>query len=334
MKQSLILAILFNFLFVGISSAKIIRVNNNGIPADYTSFSDAQSAAVNGDTIHLEPSGVSYGTLYITKQLIIIGNGYFLNENMDLQHNTSPSIVGNILLYATGSGTSLIGITIKDASVTATSQATSNYTFLRCHFDNSYYYTQYSYVVDDLLFDGCYFTRSSGGISMTSSVGTEALFKNCYFEMPNISLNSSANGIFSNCIFNLSGGITVSNYHFSNCILVTGDLTDEGANSYDNNLCNLAQFPAGNGNLRLVDMNTVFEGYPNQGGNSTDGRWELATGSPASGAGIGGIDCGIFGGVGAYKLSGIPPIPTIYNLVAPASAGNSIQVIISTRVNN
>lgn len=270
----------------------------------------------------------------ITKPVVIIGNGFFLNENTDLQHNTSASTVSNIRMYASGNGSTIIGMTITNGNVLAYSGNAIDYTFMRCHFNNSSVYTQFNFEYDDVLFDGCYFTHTAAGINLTTTLSAEAIFKNCYFEMPTMFLGSSASGMFSNCIFNLSSGMTVSNYHFSNCILIQGDLTDQGANSYDNNLCNLAQFPTGNGNVRLVDMNTVFEGYPNQGAYSTDGRWELAAGSPASGAGVGGIDCGIFGGIGAYKLSGIPPIPTIYNLIAPASAGNTMQVIISTRVNN
>ena len=57
------------------ASAKIWRVNNTGVPADFTTAQAAINSVsvVNGDTIHLEASGASYGSMNITKQLVIIG---------------------------------------------------------------------------------------------------------------------------------------------------------------------------------------------------------------------------------------------------------------------
>ncbi len=72
------------------------------------------------------------------------------------------------------------------------------------------------------------------------------------------------------------------------------------------------QFGATNGNQQNVDMATVFIGT-----GSTDGKWQLKGGSPAIGTGTGGQDIGAFGGPSPYVLSGIPPIPTIYDVVAP-----------------
>ena len=47
---------------------------------------------------------------------------------------------------------------------------------------------------------------------------------------------------------------------------------------------------------------------------SSDGRWKLKAGSPAIGAGEGGVDCGAYGGPNPYILSGLPVGPTIYEL--------------------
>ena len=335
MKKTIFSAFLLTTIFfVSHSFATIHRVNNSGVPADFTNWTDAFNAASAGDTIHLEPSGLSYGNLLISKPLVIIGNGYFLEQNTGLQHNTAISRIADLNPHASGNGTTLIGLTVDGAQFYTWNSGASNFTFLRCHIKRQYNTAFNNIVTNNFLFDGCYFENAGTAINLASAQSTEVMFKNCYFEASNLTFNSNCSGIFTNCVFNLTGALSVSNYQFTNNILITGTLTDNGANNFDNNLCNATQFPSGNGNQQSVDMSTVFVGYPSQGPHSDDARWVLEAGSPAEGAGVSGTDCGIFGGAGPYKPSGIPPIPTIYDLVAPGSAGNSMQVLISTRVNN
>src|SRR5436190_18863940 len=109
-----------SFLLLSTASAKIWRVNNTGVPADFTSLQAAinSSGVVNGDTVHLEASGASYGSMNLTKQLIIIGNGYLLgtsgsNSNPDLQATPSPSLlVGSVTFNAGSNGSVLEGVTV------------------------------------------------------------------------------------------------------------------------------------------------------------------------------------------------------------------------------
>ena len=53
-------------------------------------------------------------------------------------------------------------------------------------------------------------------------------------------------------------------------------------------------------------MATVFVDYSGTLGKSDDAKWKLKAGSPAIGAGVSGVDCGVFGGVTPYVLSGVP----------------------------
>lgn len=71
-------------------------------------------------------------------------------------------------------------------------------------------------------------------------------------------------------------------------------------------------------------------------GNTTDTQWRLKAGSPAIGAGIGGIDCGMYGGATPYKPSGIVTGQhTIYNLIVPATViqNGTLNVKVSAKVN-
>ena len=97
--------------------------------------------------------------------------------------------------------------------------------------------------------------------------------------------------------------------------------------------------PTGNGNQNITYANMtsiVFVGYSTQGKYSNDGLWVLKSGSPAIGKGIGGTDCGIFGGKNPYKLAGIPPIPAFYKLNAPSSitGTNPYTITFSVQSNN
>ena len=80
-------------------------------------------------------------------------------------------------------------------------------------------------------------------------------------------------------------------------------------------------------------MDDVFLGPE---GNSTDGQWQLAQGSPAIGAGISGEDAGMFGGDAPYVLSGIPGIPRITFVSVPASGAfpDGLPVTVRARVDN
>ena len=60
---------------------------------------------------------------------------------------------------------------------------------------------------------------------------------------------------------------------------------------------------------------------------STDGQYQLKAGSPAIGAGNGGVNCGAYGGPNPYVLSGLPPVPAtwFFNIGDPSGPYN-VQV--------
>ena len=91
--------------------------------------------------------------------------------------------------------------------------------------------------------------------------------------------------------------------------------------------------PGNQGNINMAD---VFLGYPAQGEYSTDGRWQLKNDGPAVGAGEGETDCGMFGGTLSYVLSGLPPVPRIYEAVVPTagSTASGLPVIIKAKSQN
>ena len=132
---------------------------------------------------------------------------------------------------------------------------------------------------------------------------------------------TSSSAIIVNNVF--MGPIHAYNSVFANNIQISGT-TSAGSsfinngsfpNVIQNNIGHLDQFGTANGNQSNVNMVDVFVYGP--GNERTDNHYILAAGSPAIAAGVGGIDCGAFGGEGAFKLSGLPGIPAIFQAVVP-----------------
>jgi len=148
------------------------------------------------------------------------------------------------------------------------------------------------------------------------------------------SSSSSSISLLNNVInfrsLNGSAGINAYNSIIENNIVCYGEFEGTG-NVVKNNVCNETQFGTANGNQQNVDMTTVFVGT-----GSTDGKWQLKDGSPAKGAGTNGIDIGAFGGQNPYMLSGIPPIPTIYEVISPTvgTQQTGLPVQVKAKSNN
>lgn len=332
MKKTIILSGCLTALIALNSYAKIWRVNNAGVPADFTTIQAAHNAATvaAGDTLHIEPSWVSYGTLVSTKKLIILGPGYYLDLNTNQQANPATATIESFTLNTGSSGTVISGLTITTTNYISTGNTTiSRNNFATC---NIYLSRDYSY--SNVIISGNYGINLVGyGGSSGATLITNVLILNNMLGF--VSLNSQYSGVIANNIIS-NYGCTTYNFTIKNNICTNGSnspVFTGNFNTISNNICATSLgLPEGNGNQTSVSMTTVFVGAT---GNSTDGQWQLANGSPAIGAGLSGEDCGMYGGSTPYHLSGLPEIPSIYLLSAPATSnGNTLPVTISVKTNN
>jgi len=309
-------------------SATVWRVNPTpNSSAHYSTLQAAHDAVttVNYDTLYLEGSTFSAGGLNLTKKLIIIGNGYFLAENPETQFNLSPSIINSVVYCSVGcDGSKFIGCTF----YTSVYLYTDNITFERNHFvysNNLAIYPQAN--CSDILILDNYFETYYGYQSISfNQTHSNILVANNYFN-GYVTVSANFSGIFANNIFyypitiynsTLVNNISLHSVTLTNCIV-----------SY--NIGNSTQFGNQNGNQQNVSQNDLFVGLT---GNSTDGQWQLKVGSPAIGAGEGGTDIGMFGGEYPYILSGLPPIPAIYDLDAQSLPSNTLDVNLKAKSHN
>lgn len=316
------------------TQAKIWTVDNNpgNTAQDFTSASAAISSGsvAAGDTLHVQGSAISHGTINLTKRLVITGPGYFLGENPNSQANLASATFGFFSVNAGGAGSVLEGLYITGTLTIST----NNVVVRRCRIfpgGNSTAINVSGSISNNTIAQCYIFTNNGSTQSMiVSGNATSTLFLNNYIENTNAGIrvidldaNSANTQITGNVI---RGVLSLNNAVVTNNILREGiplTLTNVTSN---NNVCNGTQLAG----VQNVDMTTVFVGT-----GSSDGKWQLKAGSPAIGAGVGGTDCGMFGGVSPYVLAGVPPIPAIYFFLSPnagsATAGLPVQMKVKSR---
>jgi hypothetical protein len=359
LRKTFTLGILFTCACILSANAKIWRINNNaGVNADFTTFPAAIASAsvINGDTVHIEPSATDYTGVTLTKRLIIIGVGYFLDPantttpgNAGLQATTFNSTVSSIAFDAGSEGSKCLGISFSSSiSISTAIGSPMNLSFEKCLFTSSGIFPGAGNY-NGLTVRKCFF-NASARIDQTSGSITNVICENnifngtfSYINVP--VLTGSSNIIRNNSFNDVVGGFSISNCYVANNIFGCG-----AAITFSNCVIknNLFQLTAANqtlpgtatGNTLGVNMTTVYTGGTT---GSLDSRFQLAAGSPAIGTGltVGGItpNIGAFSGAttDSYKLSGIPNIPSIYTFSVPTSipAGTTnMNVTISTRNNN
>ncbi len=307
------------------AEATIWRVNNNaGISSVNTTAQAAHNAATSGDTIHLETSTTSYGAVTATKQLVWIGNGFFVDA-------TKASSLDGII-FNTGSANSiLIGLNFLGSISVSTNNITINrcscpsislnaistnlsrdftltQSFISGSVTSSFSNPSYNYTLTNNII--------VGSLNMTNAFTNIVVVNNSIYSYS----NSIAAVVNNNIIYNCSGIIaTYASNVYNNLFLGTTN------NNYVGNNGNI--FVSGNINSTNAVFTSAVSSY-------NDSWAVLKVGSPAIGNGLGGTNMGAYGGSAPYKPSGIPGVPTFSQFQIQTTPLNTLPVIISTRSNN
>lgn len=320
----------------------IVDSNPGSASKDFVNLQEAHDGASAGDTLYLIGSGVSYITTKVTinKRLIIIGPGYFLNNPETqvslaaafLRLATDPCNAG--VEFATGSeGSAIMGVS---------------------HAGNIAILTNNIMIKRNLFYDNK--QSCSGSNRITISGSAVSILQN-YIEPNQNSIAVRVNAGFNNIRINnnfahgtfdafisigssgeiinnlIVGGVIADNTLVQNNIsfAVPVNGTFNNCTVRNNIAAGSAAFPSGNGNILNVAQSDIFLGI-----GTVDSRWKLKDGSPAIGSGFEGVDMGMFGGNEPYVLSGIPPIPTIYQLNAPAvgEKNTGLPITVKAKANN
>ncbi len=312
----------------------ILRVNNNvGVNAPYTTIASAIAAAGVNDIIIVEGSVTAYDNITITKKVNIIGPGYFLLENLNFQGSTNSASLSTISLGAGSDGSSFFGLNITGNISIADNVPSSNLTVSNCRIGA----LTLSGTVNNFYISGCYITNNLVFTNLSQFTG--AIVSNNYIS----GFGQGSLTTLVNLTHNIIAGSISSSYNcdFLNNILIGQNNTSRYYNSIiKNNVFTVTQAtldgagsPIDGTNFFSALTTDLFVGLAN---NTTDTQWKLKAGSPAIGAGISGVDCGMYGGNNPYRPSGIQlGQPTINSITVPASVqqNGTLNVKVSAKVN-
>lgn len=345
---------IITLLFVSLltDGQTIRRVNNNlgitGINV-YTTIQAAHDAAVAGDIIYVEPSStstLSYGDLIATKQVDIIGNGYLLDKNPNTSFDTRTPQIGTITFNKGSANSSITGIYVTGGmgincnnilvrrcwtfgiamGQNGTSPTTygSYVTITQCFIRGAIYGAN-----SDPSGDNC--TISNNIIAGSSSQAVISQLNNSSFIYNTFmsvgygqyggQFQSVTGCVISNNIFDSR------NYTYSSSIF-----SSDAGTTYSNNVCiGISALPTGNGNINAASPTNFYVNADPLANSGTIGDSVFQLGTGAVGGSV-----GAFSGNFPYRLSGLPPVPIITNLIT-SGVGNSttpLNVSITVRGNN
>ncbi|MCJ7448440.1 MAG: hypothetical protein MUO72_12185 [Bacteroidales bacterium] len=311
MKKQLLLSLIFS-LFCGIIFGQhLIRVNNSAAAdADYLTLQEANDNATTGDTIYVEGSPATYAGAEISRKLCIIGPGYFLSDNDSTQANSLDANIYGTVDFITGSEGSLI----TGMKVNAIYIRVNEIVITRCNVGDIGFYDNSA----NSLITQNYAT----GIRTYSGNLTNSIISNNIVYTTITTGSTSYPLQITNNVVQGPGYIPINVYYSTianNITTSTNNIAVNTGNTIINNISAGAGTNA-NGNKYNVVMTTVFVDYSGSLNYSDDAKWKLKAGSPAIGAGVSGVDCGVFGGTTPYVLSGIPALPHIYEAAIPGVA--------------
>lgn len=307
---------------IGSASATVFRVNN-GLTENITGrlFKEIQTAhdhfsVRNGDTLMVESSGKTYEGFTCTKRLVIIGPGYFLGDNNGVNSIVASANVNGSVFFNDGSQSSYwIGM-----ESTYLTTNVNNIYLIRCKTYSVTFSTGSS---------NCKITGSYIDYVLGYNPGSDISVTNCVIKGDNsgiLYVNYDNNIITDNNYRN--SPLKISAGTFRNNILIDREAKVEiKSPSVQNNLAPNEQFGTANGN-RAYEPADLFVG-----GTSSDGKYRIKANSPYIAAGYNGTQPGIFGGSEPYMLSGVPPIPIIYDLNVPGtgSAASGLNINVKIR---
>ncbi|MCU0447966.1 MAG: hypothetical protein MUE85_23955 [Microscillaceae bacterium] len=344
----------------GTTQAQTIRRVNNtpGINAPFNTIQAAVTAAQANDIILVEGSTIAYtGDVLIDKPLRFIGPGYFHTQPNPVTQAMPLEARGIDFRLRTGSN----GTIIEGFSECAVSNYIANNQNIVAINNITIRRNRNIYIgIADLTAQN---DPASSNLLITQNFSLEIVIFRCVsLIISNNRISNGFSGLYAttgsvnNNIIQRDFPVTSRSYNFGNFVvqsnisffnnIVTNNVSVSGFSTTSNNILVGTQLPATNGNIQNVNMNNVFltgwNSFPRPANLTDDGLFQLrapdannSATNPAKGGGVGGVDCGMFGGLSSYVLSGIPAVPVITKFVTTPAGNNNtpLQVTISIQSN-
>ena len=345
--KKLLLLISLMFSTIVLSQTTYTVDNKPNAKADFDNLQTAINTVSAGSTLLVQGSSASYGEIKINKKITIIGPGYFLDENPNTQVYKSSVKIDDVLFDEGASNSSINGLDFEPEHGIRFLKPASNISILNNHVGfiygslsctniivkNNYIFYRFSYSFNvgsnsvylgaGSVVTGNYVAGFVHGehLTVTNNI--------CYLKGASTGYAVKSSNIYNNIILKAANNyVSFISDVFENSLYNNIIIRDPGSSTdIDNNLVIDTSIE-----LFIDNTNSRY---------SSDGKYILASGSPAKGAGVGGVDCGMFFeendvDVG-YKLSGLPNIPSIYEFNVPTtgySNSSGLQINVKVKSNN
>lgn len=320
MKKLIVLIVILSF---SVLHAGIITVDNK-IPSigNYTTLQDAHDNAVNGDTIYVYPSPVTYSAITVTKPLIFLGTGF---GGDFVEDGVLNSTLDDIAFDEGSAGASMEGFIGSEVNINADDITIKRNQLAKVSIGSDYTGNIISQnkIVNNI--SNCIYLGVNNSawilnnMIITTSTGPGA---RCIETSGDCSLEI-VNNVLEHAISSYYAIYVNGEAYIKNNIIVQGTVYKPGSVIYYNNMSSSSALPEGNGNINNVDMSTVFVDHENY-------DFHLLPDSPARGAGEDGVDMGIYGGASPFVDGGYPGIPSVIELdglqIIKQSAGMDVSV--------
>jgi hypothetical protein len=351
-----LLLILLPFL----SQATVWRVNGNeGVDADFHNLQEAVDEVLPGDTVYVEGWSGSYGLITVTQPVQIFGAGFVHSFNDSTQYNNLATLLDAIFFDTGSDGSSIsgvqflgetdftahpgIGSTLSNCSVIVNACCVTIESCLA--FGGSFgKFIGLTFNADNCVISSCLYLGKRvifeiinvvnhpqfagaganavivqnsviGGIDADNSGGNESIASlmvdHCVIT-----------NIFPDLITDLNLSDAV-NTNFSNNVITHNDnsLIGDETCTFNHNVSRSSSVGPGSNNLINVPLENLIDfSVPHP-----ELRFSLVEGSPALTAAFDGGECGIFGSPNPYVLSGMPGIPSIFELNVATQGEGSTQ---------
>jgi hypothetical protein len=354
------------------ASSRILRVNNQsnyngtstygnnyGGSSAYPVFKQLNQAigwtSYNAatDTIHVEASNIIYEAATINKKAIIIGAGFFINENPNVSNGAYDSKIARIDFTTGSSNSQVMGMNVVINGNTSHGYILVNFdvngvVIKRNRFEKGVAFTgTIAQHIEDVYILQNFFAYSISGAVLYTNNNTafyppdDITFNNNICQNKLIWKNSTTTWSIRTCHNNVFDGpanslnLEFNSDSFRNNILkafgITAIINNNNNSQVSHNTVSVSTVFSGSvGNLHVNDMTNIFVDAAN---NTTDGDYQLLPNSDPNHLGADGTTPrGAFGGAetNRYQLSGLAPIPVIYQTltsgVSTAGSGLPIQI--------